>query len=79
MKKGQVSADAIGYSSSFHQDADVIFGLQRQEEANDDLRTLKIVASRNSGLAEVPLCWDWNTGEFREISEEDLGGLPDDF
>ncbi len=34
--------------------ADVIFGLQRQEEANDDLRTLKIVASRNSGLAEVP-------------------------
>ncbi len=79
MKKGQVSADAIGYSSSFHQDADVIFGLQRQEEANDDLRTLKIVASRNSGLAEVPLCWEWNTGEFREISEEDLGGLPDDF
>ena len=79
MKKGQVTADSIGYSSSFHQDADVIFGLQRQEDENDDLRTLKIVASRNSGLAEVPLCWDWNTGEFRELSEEDLGGLPDDF
>ena len=78
MKKGQVTADSIGYSSSFHQDADVIFGLQRQEETNDDLRTLKIVASRNSGLAEVPLCWDWNTGEFREIAEEDLGGLPYD-
>lgn len=78
MKKNQVTADSIGYSSSFHQDADVIFGLQRQEETNDDLRTLKIVASRNSGLAEVPLCWDWNTGEFREIAEEDLGGLPYD-
>jgi replicative DNA helicase len=79
MKKNQVTADSIGYSSSFHQDADVIFGLQRVDENTDDLRTLKIVASRNSGLSEVALCWDWNTGEFREVAEIDLGGLPNDF
>jgi replicative DNA helicase len=72
MKKGQVTTDSIGYSSSFHQDADVIFGLQRQEEASEDTRTLKVIASRNSGLSEVALTWDWNQGTFREMDENDL-------
>ena len=72
MKKGQVSADAIGYSSSFHQDADVIFGLQREDEQVDDTRLLRLVASRNSGQSEVSLCWDWETGQFRELGMEDL-------
>jgi replicative DNA helicase len=72
MKKGQVSADAIGYSSSFHQDADVIFGLQREDENVDDTRLLRVVASRNSGLSEVSLCWEWDTGQFRELGSEDL-------
>lgn len=72
MRSGQVTADSIGYSSSFHQDADVIFGLQRVADDVDDMRTLKVVASRNSGLMDVTLMWDWNTGAFREMAEEDL-------
>jgi replicative DNA helicase len=72
MKGGNVSADSIGYSSSFHQDADVIFGLQREDEAIDDTRLLRVIASRNGGLSEVSLIWDWNTGQFREVSDEDL-------
>jgi replicative DNA helicase len=72
MRKGQVTADAIGYSSSFHQDADVIFGLQREDETVDDTRTLKVIANRNGGFHEVPLMWDWDTGLFREIDESDL-------
>lgn len=72
MKKGSVTADSIGYSSSFFQDADVILGLQREDENIDDTRLLKVVASRNSGPAEVSLLWDWNTAEFREIDETDL-------
>lgn len=72
MRKGQVTADAIGYSSSFHQDADVIFGLQREDENVDDTRLLRVIASRNGGLSEVSLVWDWNTGHFREISDQDL-------
>jgi replicative DNA helicase len=72
MKKGQVSADAIGYSSSFHQDADVIFGLQREDELVDDTRLLRVVAARNAGLSEVSLVWDWNNGLFRELGVEDL-------
>jgi len=72
MKKGQVTADAIGYSSSFHQDADVIFGLQREDELVDDTRLLRVVAARNAGLSEVSLVWDWNNGLFRELGVEDL-------
>jgi replicative DNA helicase len=72
MKKGQVTADSIGYSSSFHQDADVIFGLQRESDDVDDTRLLRVLASRNSGLSEVALLWDWNTGAFREMDETDL-------
>lgn len=72
MRKGQVTADSIGYSSSFHQDADVIFGLQRQDENVDDTRLLKVLASRNSGLTQVDMLWDWDTGQFRELTEDDL-------
>jgi replicative DNA helicase len=72
MRKGQVTADAIGYSSSFHQDADVIFGLQREDEAVDDTRMLKVLANRNGGFHEVSLMWDWDTGLFREVNEDDL-------
>lgn len=72
MKRGQVTADSIGYSSSFHQDADVIFGLQREDENVDDTRLLRVIASRNSGLSEVSLTWDWNTGAFREMNNDDL-------
>jgi len=72
MKNGNVTADSIGYSSSFHQDADVIFGLQREDENVDDTRTLKVIASRNSGLNEVSLMWDWDTGAFREMDANDL-------
>jgi replicative DNA helicase len=71
MSKGQVTADSIGYSSSFLQDADVLFGLQKEDEAIDDTRILKVLASRNTGPMEVSMLWDWNTGQFREITRED--------
>jgi len=71
MNKGQVTADSVGYSSSFLQDADVLFGLQREDENVDDMRILKVLASRNCGPMEVSMVWDWNTGDFREISGDD--------
>lgn len=71
MRNGQVTADAIGYSSSFHQDADVIFGLQKEDDAVEDMRLLKVIASRNSGPAQVNMMWAWDTGMFREMSPED--------
>jgi replicative DNA helicase len=66
MKKKQVSADAIGYSSSFYQDSDVILGLQKQDEEDDTSRELRIVASRNCGPASSDLLWDWEEGKFEE-------------
>jgi hypothetical protein len=67
MKGGKVSADSIGYSSSFFQDSDVIFGLEPIEE-DEEVRVLKIVASRNCGPSETTLTWRWETGCFHEES-----------
>lgn len=67
MRKGQVDANTIGYSSSFHQDSDVIFALQRTEDDDPTMRILKIVASRNCGYAEVEVNWNWDKGEFKEF------------
>lgn len=66
MRKGKVEANTIGYSSSFLQDSDVIFALERQDPEDDTARLLKIVASRNCGPAEVDLLWDWEHGKFQE-------------
>ncbi|CAB4129525.1 DnaB Replicative DNA helicase [uncultured Caudovirales phage] len=71
-KKGKVTTDSIGYSSSFLQDADVVFGLEREDENVDDTRTLKVMASRQSGNVEASLMWDWSTGLFREMSSDDV-------
>jgi replicative DNA helicase len=72
MRKGKVTTDSIGYSSSFFQDADVLFGLEREDDTVDDTRILKVLAARNSGPTETSLLWDWNTGQFRELSGDDL-------
>lgn len=71
-KKGKVSTDSIGYSSSFLQDADVVFGLEREDELVDDTRILKVMAARNSGNVEAPMIWDWNSGLFREMTSDDV-------
>jgi len=69
---GKADMYSIGYSSSFGQDADVVLGLEKEDDSVDELRTLKIMASRNSGPANVTLTWDWNTGIFKEMDETDL-------
>ena len=67
MRAGKVTADSIGYSSSFFQDSDVILGLEPLEE-DDEMRLLKVVASRNCGPAETALVWRWDTGCFHDES-----------
>lgn len=65
MKGGKVSADSIGYSSSFFQDSDVIIGLEEIPE-DDEVRELRIVASRNCGPESTTLVWRWDTGCFHD-------------
>lgn len=65
MRAGKVTADSIGYSSSFFQDSDVILGLEPIDE-DEELRNLKVVASRNCGPTETALTWRWETGCFHD-------------
>ena len=72
MRGKKVSADSIGWSSSFFQDSDTIFGLEEIED-DSELRLLKVVASRNCGPEEALLTWRWDTGCFHD---DDLNGCP---
>lgn len=65
MKGGKVSADSIGYSSSFFQDSDVILGLDPIDGA-DELRMLRIVQSRNTAPENTSITWDWDKGCFHD-------------
>ena len=65
MKGGKVSADSIGYSSSFFQDSDVILGLEPVEE-DDMIRLLKVVQARNCPPGETSITWNWDTGCFHD-------------
>ena len=68
MRAGKVTADSIGYSSSFFQDSDVILGLEPIDE-DEELRNLKVVASRNCGPTVTALTWRWETGCFHDEDE----------
>jgi archaellum biogenesis ATPase FlaH len=65
MKGGKVSADSIGYSSSFFQDSDVILGLE-PIDGNDAARMLNVVQARNCGPSEASITWGWDTGCFHD-------------
>lgn len=65
-KKG-ITQDSIGYTSSFAQDSDVIFGVEKTDEM--DIIRLRIVEARNSGRKVVDLRADWQTATFEELGE----------
>lgn len=75
MKGGKVSADSIGYSSSFFQDSDVILGLEPIEQ-NELQRNLRIVQSRNTEPRDSIITWEWNTGCFHDIHDPMSGTKP---
>lgn len=70
----QITSQSAGYSSSFGQDSDVLLGLERIQpgKGEDDStyafqRMLKVLDSRNSGLAEVELIFDYEAGTIEEM------------
>lgn len=68
MRGGKVTADSIGYTSSFLQDSDIVLVLQRQDEDDDSSRSLSVAASRISGMGSTDLLWDWEEGRFEEYA-----------
>lgn len=66
-----ITADSIGYTSSFVQDADLVLGVERNPDL-DDQAIIRVVEARTAPHAEVHVKWDWKTMEFSEVSDEDL-------
>lgn len=69
----RITADSAGYSSSFAQDSDVVLGLERMPvpKGEDEIdyayqRMLRVLVSRNTGMAEVELRFDYDTGLIEE-------------
>lgn len=68
MRGGKVSADSIGYSSSFFQDSDVILGLDEVPD-NEFARDLRVVQSRNSSPVNNSIVWNWDTACFHDEAD----------
>lgn len=71
-RKG-LTVDSIGYSSSFAQDSDVIFGVEEVKSGDgridDRLLLLRIIASRNCPRHDVQLAVNLDKGSILEIEE----------
>ena len=65
-----ITADSIGYTSSFVQDADLVLGVERNPDL-DDQAIIRVVEARTAPHAEIHVKWDWQTMEFEEVSEVD--------
>lgn len=75
-KTRAVTADAIGYTSSFAQDADLILGVERNPDF-DDQAIIRVVLARSAPTGSVHIKWDWQTMDFTEVDDE--GDDLDDF
>lgn len=67
-RKG-LTADAIGYSSSFAQDSDVILGVENMED-EDDLKKVRVVMARSAPKRTILIRWDWKNMDFTEIDDD---------
>ena len=65
-----ITADSIGYTSSFVQDADLVLGVERNPDL-DDQAIIRVVEARTAAQAQVHVKWDWQTMEFEEVHEAD--------
>lgn len=69
MVGGEVKAESVGYSSSFHQDASVMLGIQPDAEL-EDRQIVKALKVRDAPKTTMHLKWDWETYRFSTPDEE---------
>lgn len=74
-----ITADSIGYTSSFVQDADLVLGVERNPDM-DDQSIIRVVEARTAPRGEVHVAWDWSTMNFEEVDydSEDLDSSYDE-
>ena len=71
-RKQGLTSGGIGYSSSFLQDSDVVFGVESVEGA-DDLKKVSVLDARSAPRIAIIIKWNWATGEFEEEGEAEFG------
>jgi replicative DNA helicase len=73
-----VTGDSLGYTSAFLQDTDLLLGVERNPDI-DNQSIIRVVESRSSARGEVHIQWDWETMEFEEIFDDDRDELDPSF
>ena len=63
--KGGLTLSSIGYTSAFGQDADLILGVERQQDTN--ISKFHVMESRSGPRQDVLVEWDWDHGRVTEI------------
>ena len=69
-KSRRITADSIGYTSSFAQDSDLIVGVESDPDI-DNQSIIRVVLARSAPLGEIRINWDWNNMDFTEVGEDD--------
>jgi len=64
-----ITADAIGYSSSFAQDSDLVLGVESDPDI-DNQSIIRVVIARAAPKGEVRIKWDWEHMDFSEVGED---------
>lgn len=68
-KSRAITADAIGYSSSFAQDSDLVLGVESDPDI-DNQSIIRVVIARTAPKGEVRIKWDWEHMDFMEVGED---------
>jgi replicative DNA helicase len=69
-KSRKITADSIGYTSSFAQDSDLIVGVESDPDI-DNQSIIRVVLARSAPLGEIRINWDWKNMDFTEVGEDD--------
>lgn len=66
-KDRKITGDAIGYSSSFVQDSDLVLGVERKQD-EDNVSIIRTVLGRMAPANRtVEIAWDWKHSNFEEL------------
>ncbi len=68
-KSRAITSDAIGYSSSFVQDSDLVLGVESDPDI-DNQSIIRVILARAAPKGEVRIKWDWENMDFTEVGEE---------
>jgi replicative DNA helicase len=66
----KITSDAIGYTSSFAQDSDLVLGVESDPDVPDQA-IIRVVLARAAPHGEVRIRWDWNNMDFSEVVDDD--------